>query len=534
MFPSSQLSSPTTRPSPHIAVQLDGVPVQFQPVSTPQVLLHPSSGRVFPSSQLSSQRRIDDIVSNNKNLLLDYKQLSPVKKEKPEQQLKFFIEGYVAPFLSENFKHYIPTYVMRNSYRVLKKKNVYTSDKLPEYSFVTPYTSTGRVPKSRKSKEEEEVYTDGKTIDAKRNYVNAGSYGRVDKYTYNEHWVTKNWNWAVKQMKVHVNNELNDLNKDYNVEFLMMRKLNEEFVFENVTPHITLLLGMNRFVQDSKYYVNVAMEYCNYGDFRSFLNYQISSDRTEKEQDNAIKNIKILFMQLFFTFAVILDKYPDYRHEDLRADNILVQSRKTDCDHYYFIDGQIYKVPKEFPYSIRISDFGLNHMSSGGIGGKLNNPPYILSKYEYSDIWSLMFNTNGILWESPGVIKEFVERCFTFDDRLLQDEITSENFWHGRLYDIKGVIKQMIKINGVATGFLNEPYNKNFLRKTWKHFLTTDDFFKDLRVKKDTFDNITSGTKIHAYGKITELSKYPKLKNLTILNYSPKDEYIDSKLQTAS
>ena len=57
LFPSSQASIPTFRPSPQIAVQLvcsQVVLVQSHPASLVQVLLQPSPSAVLPSSQASS------------------------------------------------------------------------------------------------------------------------------------------------------------------------------------------------------------------------------------------------------------------------------------------------------------------------------------------------------------------------------------------------------------------------------------------------------------------------------------------------
>jgi serine/threonine protein kinase len=486
-------------------------------------------------------------------------------KETPKQQLTIIKNGYIAPFLDNTFKYYLPTYVMRNSYRVLKKKNIPT---MGPYSFVTPgdYISNsikrGRVipndtdaaRRKERNKGEKMVTTNGNVEDALREFLSSGVSGRADKYSYKEHWTAKTWYWAVKQMKVPREDEegndmeddvykelLNNLEEDYNVEFLIMRKLNEEFVYKNITPHITLMLGMNRFQENNTWYVNIAMEYCDHGDFSSFLDNQFKSINT-LDIKKEIENIKTLFMQLFFTFAVILDKYPDYRHCDLKPNNILVQSRKKDCDHYYFIDDKIYKVPKEFPYSIRLADFGLNHMVSGGIVTWTEQDKTMLPKYEYADIWSLMFfihdniildeNGNTLLKFAPnkgyGDIGTFVENCLNISDIGIMSSHSSEmDGWH--LYDVKPLWNKFDYISG-----FKEPYNSEFLEKTWKSFLTNDPLFETLSVTKEELNAIPDGTKIHAYGTIEELNKYTKLNSLKVLNRFPGNEYKDfQNLQTA-
>src|SRR5262247_334812 len=55
-LPSSQLSVPSTTPSPHVVgVQALGLPVHFQPISTLQVAEQPSPAVAFPSSQSSGR-----------------------------------------------------------------------------------------------------------------------------------------------------------------------------------------------------------------------------------------------------------------------------------------------------------------------------------------------------------------------------------------------------------------------------------------------------------------------------------------------
>jgi hypothetical protein len=54
VFPSSQASGASRKPSPHITIRhIDGVPLQTKPVSTPQLLEQPSPPAVFPSSHVS-------------------------------------------------------------------------------------------------------------------------------------------------------------------------------------------------------------------------------------------------------------------------------------------------------------------------------------------------------------------------------------------------------------------------------------------------------------------------------------------------
>ena len=54
-IPSSQISAPTIKLSPHISVQTEGDPTQSHPASSVHVLSHPSPFHLLPSSQFSDE-----------------------------------------------------------------------------------------------------------------------------------------------------------------------------------------------------------------------------------------------------------------------------------------------------------------------------------------------------------------------------------------------------------------------------------------------------------------------------------------------
>ena len=70
-----------------------------------------------------------------------------------------------------------------------------------------------------------------------------------------------------------------------------------------------------------------------------------------------------IFFQLIFTLAVIFEKYPNFRHNDLKVDNILVtltdNSKETVGNYLYYIDGRYYSVPN-VGFQIKLWDFDLS------------------------------------------------------------------------------------------------------------------------------------------------------------------------------
>ena len=69
-------------------------------------------------------------------------------------------------------------------------------------------------------------------------------------------------------------------------------------------------------------------EWANFGDFKNYL----ESLNFVSKQENVVANkiLKIMLFQLIYTYAIILEKYPSFRHNDLSLMNVLVQEIDTE------------------------------------------------------------------------------------------------------------------------------------------------------------------------------------------------------------
>ena len=151
-----------------------------------------------------------------------------------------------------------------------------------------------------------------------------------------------------------------------NAELVMLHVLSA-FVVRGETPHIVLPVGTfntsiepflsltkhdivqhrryHDFVQryhDGEFYKNVSVlisEWANGGDFLDYVRRNFESLH--------LIHWRVFFFQLVSTLAVILRRYPAFRHNDLKANNVLVHRieahRKS--KHRYSVNGKRYVVP---------------------------------------------------------------------------------------------------------------------------------------------------------------------------------------------
>ena len=159
----------------------------------------------------------------------------------------------------------------------------------------------------------------------------------------------------------------------------MMIKLLSYFIINKHTPHIVLPIGTfntdisiftdlikddfidksnekyNEFVENYKnnaYYNEVSIlisEWANRGDLLDFIRKNYKKFEP--------KHWKVIFFQIISVLAIIQSKFPAFRHNDLKANNILVHKieKKTGKSKYNIV-GTTYKVPN-IGYHIKLWDF---------------------------------------------------------------------------------------------------------------------------------------------------------------------------------
>ncbi len=277
-------------------------------------------------------------------------------------------------------------------------------------------------------------------------YIKSGSTGHTFKGVHLDD--KSKTNYGVKIVAYPKKENYGDLyntNRPENAELLMIQLL-AQFVKNKQTPHIVLPITTfntsiktfvnlkDDFVDNKKYdqfvkkykkgeyYDKVSVlvsEWANNGDLLDFLkkNYQSLS----------LRDWRIIIFQILSVLAIIHAKYPNFRHNDMKANNILIhkigKNKVSKYNKYqYKINGQTYIVPN-IGYQIKLWDFdfacipGLieNSKVNAEWTNKINIKP---EKNRYYDI-HYFFNTltrKGFFpqfWEGnnvPKKIKEFVNR----------------------------------------------------------------------------------------------------------------------------
>lgn len=219
-----------------------------------------------------------------------------------------------------------------------------------------------------------------KTIGGRLMYVKSGTTGHTFKGKVKCDDGTK-LNYAVKVVaypKREKYGDPNDIRRPENAELMMIRLLSY-LVIKKQTPHIVLPIGtfntsiepFVNLIEDNvvdhsnkkyadfveryskgDYYDNVSIlvsEWANKGDLLDFMrnNYREFSPMMWK----------VIFFQFLSVLAVIQYTFPDFRHNDLKANNILIHKiKKKKSKMMYTVNRCKYTVPA-VGYHIKMWDF---------------------------------------------------------------------------------------------------------------------------------------------------------------------------------
>ena len=297
-------------------------------------------------------------------------------------------------------------------------------------------------------------------------YIKSGSTGHTFKGVYpplENNVLDLRKSYAVKIVaypKKENYGDMYNIKRPENAE-LMMIKLLSQFVRRSETPHIVLpittfntsikpflslaksnLVDSKKFDQfleryeKGEYYQNVSVlisEWANGGDLLDYLRKNYKSFK--------IRHWRTIFYQFLSVLAIIQAKYPSFRHNDLKANNLLINIIDMSKKKYkYIINGQIYIVPN-IGFQIKLWDFDFacipklvnNSKVESEWTNKINISP---QQNRYYDV-HYFFNTltrKGFFPEFytepeiPEKVKEFVSR------------IVPEKYKSGKLVSEKGRI----------------------------------------------------------------------------------------------
>ena len=294
-------------------------------------------------------------------------------------------------------------------------------------------------------------------------YIKSGSTGHTFKGSYkilkDDNYIETNF--AVKivpYVKKEIYGDEYSSTRPENSEILILKNLSF-FVINNITPHIILPIttfytkvdflkkilkkednekckNNLKELKNKNYYDNISIlvsEWANGGDL---LDYLRKNYKTFK-----VRHWRAIFFQILSVIAIIQNKYPGFRHNDLKANNLLINLMDMSKKKYkYIINGQIYIVPN-IGFQIKLWDFDFacigDVIENDKVNSKWANDMNINNnKNKYYDI-HFFFNTltrKGFLpdfFENKNisnVVKQFIKRIVP--DKLNKGDDISEK---GRL-----------------------------------------------------------------------------------------------------
>ena len=290
-------------------------------------------------------------------------------------------------------------------------------------------------------------------------YIKSGSTGHTFK------GISNSYNYAVKivpYIKKDIYGNEYSPTRPENAELLILKNLSS-FVINNQTPHIilpitTIYTDLNyieklfkksnmdndkckKYLKEYKkndYYDKISIlisEWANGGDLLDYLRNKYTILK--------LKEWRIILFQIISTLVVIQTKYPNFRHNDMKANNLLVYNLGiTDSTKYfiYNINGKKYIVPN-IGIQIKLWDFDFacigDSIENDKVNSKwANNINISKEKNQYYDI-HYFFNTltrKGFLPDffiNPNIntsLKQFIKRIVP--DKLHSGNLISEK---GRL-----------------------------------------------------------------------------------------------------
>lgn len=344
-------------------------------------------------------------------------------------------------------------------------------------------------------------------IGGKLKYIKSGTTGHTFKGIIDDDGKVLNYGVKVsafprKRSKDDINNSKDDpydVRRPENTEIKMIRVLSY-FVLKRETPHISLPIGTfdtniapftklmdddvvpkdcNKYKEfleryQNNYYHNkvsiLLSEWANKGDLLSFIKNYYKEFKT--------MDWKIIFFQVLSVLAVIQHKYPMFRHNDLKANNILVNSVKGRGNKYsYMICKTKFIVPNS-GFCLKLWDFDFacipgvvdNFKVNEEWTNRINVKPVQNRYYDMHFFFNTLTNINGFLkkeFHSKYVskdVKDFANRMVPDKYRKTNTKFVSKR---GRiLVDVEYLTpEQVLKNDPFFKEFRDEAIKRDKLKK---------------------------------------------------------------------
>ncbi len=324
-------------------------------------------------------------------------------------------------------------------------------------------------------------------IGGKLMYIKSGTTGHTFKGIVSPESGV-NINYAVKVVaypKRERYGDMYDIRRPENAELMMIRLLSY-FVIKKQSPHIVLPIGTfntsikpfisliedNVVDKDNKKYLEFVERY-NKGEYYDHVSILISEwanrgdllDFLRKNyKEFTLMHWKVFFFQVISVLAVIQSKFPSFRHNDLKANNILVHKVSQRGTLFsYTVNRKKYIVPS-IGYQIKLWDFDFacipgivdNSKVSAKWTDEINVKP---EKNRYYDM-HYFFNT----LIKRGFFPQFMtEDCVPKEAKDFVNRVVPKTFQYGKYVTKRGRL------------FVNNEYT------TPDKVLCTDPFFEEFR-----------------------------------------------------
>lgn len=287
---------------------------------------------------------------------------------------------------------------------------------------------------------------------------------------------------------------INDVTRPENAE-LMMIKLLGYFVVRNQTPHIVLPIGtfntnIRHFTtlveqgiidkDEDKKYVEFLERYKK-GEYHDEVSVLISEWANRGDLLDFIRKYyktmgllhwKAIFFQLLSALAIIHTKFPSFRHNDLKANNILIHRiERVKKIFIYTVDKNKFYVPN-IGYQIKIWDFDFACI------------PGIVENSKVTSDWTKVINvtpTQNRYYDMHYFFNTLIRKGF-FPQLLTEPEIP---------YEVKEFIDRIVPAKLREGKYIHKRgrilINKEFL--TPYEVILNDEFFEEFRKNPNNYKN---------------------------------------------
>jgi hypothetical protein len=254
--------------------------------------------------------------------------------------------------------------------------------------------------------------------------------------------------------------DMHDIKRPENAELMMIRLLSY-FVVNKKTPHIVLPIGTfntnikpfttlldDKIVKsDNKKYVEFIEKYKK-GEYYDKVSILISEWANRGDLLDFIRknyreftplHWKVLFFQFISVLAVIHTKYPGFRHNDLKANNILIHKVSQRGTLFsYTVNGKKYIVPS-IGYQIKLWDFDFACIPGIVDNAKVNADwtDQINVKPEQNRYYDMHYFFNTLI--KRGFFPQFMtESCIPEEAKQFVNRIVPKMYQNGKYVHKRG------------------------------------------------------------------------------------------------